>query len=113
MRRLRMLVYGLTVLAGLWAMGATIAKAQVKSQDPRIALVDNCDPNTFPGGLCVTLPRSSDVTFAEFLAQLFSPLIKTVVGHPSWRFEPSYLDLRAGQTLRITNSGGEAHTFTE
>jgi len=108
-----MLAYGLALLVGVWAIGATIAGAQVKSQDPRVALVDNCDHNTFPAGLCVVLPRPGDVTFAEFLALLFSPRIPTVVGHPAWRFEPSYLDIRAGQTLRVTNSGGEGHTFTE
>jgi len=47
------------------------------------------------------------------MALLFSPLSATVVGHPAWRFEPSYLDVRAGQSLRVTNSGGEGHTFTE
>ncbi len=32
-------------------------RGQVKSQDPRIALADNCDPNTFPAGLCAVLSR--------------------------------------------------------
>src|SRR5262245_34315563 len=113
MRRVRMLAYGLTILVGVWAVGATIAPAQVKSQDPRVALVDNCDPISFPPGFCVPVPRSGDTTFSEFLALLFSPLINTVVGHPAWQFSPSYLDMRAGQTLRVTNTGGEDHTFTE
>ena len=113
MRKLRMLAYGLAVLVGVWAIGATIVGAQVKSQDPRVALMDDCDPNTFPAGLCVVLPRPGDATFAEFRALLFSPMVPTVVGHPGWRFEPSHLDIGAGQTLRITNSGGENHTFTE
>src|SRR5215470_6110300 len=116
MRKLRILAYGLTVLVGVSAIGTALARAQVKSQDPRVALVDNCDPNTFPNGLCVVLPRPGDTTFAEFLALLFSPLIdsgRVFVGHPAWRFEPSYLSIRAGQTVRVTNSGGEGHTFTE
>jgi len=116
MRKLQILAYGLTMLVGVWAVGTTLARAQVKSQDPRIALADNCDPNTFPAGLCMALPRSGDTTFAEFLAQLFSPLMdngRVFVGHPAWRFEPSYLSIRPGQTVRVTNSGGEGHTFTE
>src|SRR5262245_50718483 len=116
MRRLRIVAYGLTVLVGVWAIGTALAGAQVKSQDPRIALMDNCDPKTFPNGVCVVLPRPGDTTFAEFLDQLFSPLIdrgRVFVGHPAWRFEPSYVSIRAGQTVRVTNSGGEGHTFTE
>jgi len=112
-----MLAYGLTVLVGLWTIGTAIARAQVKSQDPRVALLDNCDPTSFTAVLgpnaCV---GQGDTTFADFLAVLFSPLIdngKVFVGHPAWRFEPAYLNIRAGHTLRLTNSGGEGHTFTE
>ena len=113
MQKVRILAYGLTVVICVWGIGITVARAQVKSQDPRVALVDNCDPNTFPAGLCMVLPRPGDTTFTEFLGLLFSPLSRTVIGHPAWRFEPGYLDVRAGQTLRVTNSGGEGHTFTE
>jgi plastocyanin len=113
MQKVRILVYGLTAVVCVWGIGSTVARAQVKSQDARVALVDNCDPNTFPAGLCVVLPRPGDTTFTEFLGLLFSPLSKTVIGHPAWRFEPGYLDVRAGQTVRVTNSGGEGHTFTE
>jgi len=113
MRKVRMLTYALTVIVCIWGIGTTIGRAQVKSQDARVALMDNCDANTFPAGLCVVLPRPGDTTFTEFLALLFSPLSKTVIGHPAWRFEPSYLDVRPEQTVRVTNNGGEGHTFTE
>ncbi len=112
-----MLIYGLTALVGLWTIGTAIARAQVKSQDPKVALVDNCDPTTFNAAVGPnTCVGRGGTTFAEFLAVLFSPLIdnsKVFVGHPAWRFEPSYLDIRVGHTLRLTNSGGEGHTFTE
>jgi plastocyanin len=113
MKKVRLLAYLLTVSACVWGVGITVARAQVKSQDPRVALVDNCDPNSFPAGLCIVLPRPGDTTFNEFLGLLFSPLSPTIIGHPAWRFEPSYLDVKAKQTLRVTNSGGEGHTFTE
>src|SRR5690242_15408405 len=113
MGKLRMFVYGFAVLAGVGIIGSTIVRAQVRSQDPRVALMDDCDANTFPAGLCIVLPRPGDATFAEFLALLFSPHVPTVVGHPAWRFEPSHLDIRSGQRLLVTNSGGEGHTFTE
>jgi plastocyanin len=116
MRKLRMFAYGLAVLVGIWAIGTTIARAQVKSQDPRISLADNCDPTTFNAAIGPnTCVGRGDTTFGEFLSLLFSPLIdnsKVFVGHPAWRFEPSYVSIRAGQTVRVTNSGGELHTFT-
>ena len=115
MRKFVILTVGLTVVVGLWAIGTTIARAQVFSKDPRVAILDKCDPATFAAGgvSCAVLPHPADVTLQEFLTLLFSPLINTVVGHPAWRFEPSYLDIRPGQALRVTNNGGEDHTFTE
>jgi plastocyanin len=113
MQKLAVLAVGLAVAFGFWALVSTNATAQVNSDDPRIALADQCDPATFPSGLCVATPHTGEVTFAEFRGLLFSPLIATVVGHPAWRFEPSYLELRSGHTLRVTNNGGENHTFTE
>src|SRR5262245_12818070 len=115
MRKFVMLTVGLAVVAGLWGIGTTIARGQGFSKDSRVAMLDKCDPATFAaaGISCAVLPHPADVTLQEFLALLFSPLIKTVVGHPAWQFEPSFLDIRPGQTLRVTNNGGEAHTFTE
>ena len=51
---------------------------------------------------------------AEFFALLVSPLAPgDVIGHPSWRNEPSYISVRAGRSVRVTNRGGRAHTFTK
>src|SRR5687768_17348849 len=93
-----------------------------QENDPNILLLDNCD-NTDPaynpfGGCPEGGPRPSyrgDVTAAEFFALLFSPLAPggQVIGHPSWRNEPSYLTVRSGQTVRVTNRGGRVHTFTQ
>src|SRR5262245_44523465 len=117
MRKLRLAAYGLAVSVVVWGIGSATLRAQIKSQDPRIALADNCDPITFNAvlgaGACV---GKGDTTFAQFGAVLFSPLIdasRVFVGHPAWRFEPAYLDVHDGQTLRVTNSGGEGHTFTK
>src|SRR5437867_1933158 len=116
MQKLGMLAYGLAVLFGVWAMGATIAGAQVFSNDADIALVDNCDPPTFNAvipGVCAPTPHRLDTTFAEFFALLFSPLTVTTVGHPAWNFSPGYISIRASQAVRVTNAGGEVPTFTE
>jgi plastocyanin len=113
MRKLSMLAIGLALVIVSWTIATNSATAQVDSNDARISLADQCDPATFPSGLCMATPHRADVTFGEFGALLFSPLIATVVGHPAWRFEPSYLDVRSGHQLRVTNNGGENHTFTE
>jgi hypothetical protein len=112
MRKLRMLAAGLVLLVGFWAIGSRVVTAQVFSNDARISLMDNCDPVTL-APFCIQTAHSGDVGIVEFLALLYSPLSKTIIGHPSFRFEPAYLDIREGQALRLTNNGGDVHTFTE
>src|SRR5215813_6723357 len=116
MRRLALLVGGLRVLVGLSAVGTRVTKAQVNSNNADVALVDNCDPATFNAaipGVCAKTPHRLDTTFAEFQALLFSQLAANIIGHPAWQFSPGYISIRAGQTVRAINAGGEDHTFTE
>lgn len=78
-----------------------------------IAVLDDCDPNdpswAATGGCS---RKNGAVTNAEFGAFLASPLSLSVVGHPAWRNEPSYIKIDAGQSVRVTNEGGRGHTFT-
>jgi plastocyanin len=79
-----------------------------------IAIRDDCDPRDpgwAPTGGC--LLRRGDVTFAEFNAEMNSPLAASVVGHQAWRNDPSYIEIQPGKTVRVSNTGGRAHTFTE
>jgi plastocyanin len=55
-----------------------------------------------------TCTRSGGMKFDRFIAQLTK---HGSVG--AWRFAPSELDARVGQTLMAINRGGEVHTFTE
>jgi plastocyanin len=83
-------------------------------ENGRIAIRDDCDPNDpgwAPTGGCL-LPRG-DVSFAEFNAELISPLAASVVGHQAWRNDPSYVETFPGRTIRVRNEGGRTHTFTE
>ncbi len=57
MRTLVMLAVGLALLVGLWAIGNTVATAQVYSNDPKISLMDNCDPTAFLDSFCVASAR--------------------------------------------------------
>ena len=117
MQKLGILASGLAVLVGLWVAWTKVATAQVNSNAPKIAMVDNCDPATFNAaigpGTCAPTPHKLDTTFAEFVGLLFSPLATNVIGHPAWQFAPGLISISAGQTVRVTNAGGEDHTFTE
>ena len=94
------------------------ASAALNSRDAhgshQVAVLDDCDPNdpdwNATGG-CVL--RGGVVTEDEFGVLLTSPRSLSVVGHPAWRMEPSYLRVSAGTSVRISNDGGRAHTFTE
>lgn len=80
---------------------------------PRVAILDDCDaddPAWTPTGGCAL--RGGVVTEAEFGALLLSPLSVSVVGHPAWRNQPSYLRVQPGTTVFVTNEGGRNHTFT-
>lgn len=106
-------------LAGALTAGPVTSAAQQGDgrDDDRgrnILLLDDCDPadvNWNQVGGCHR--RQGDVTLAEFFAALASPLSIAVVGHPSWAIGPSYLKVPPDATLRVTNTGGRDHTFTE
>jgi plastocyanin len=114
MQRLAVGFVLIAVLTSSWNFMSR-ASAQGKSNDNNIAMLDDCDPSDpgwAPTGGC--LLRVGTVSLAEFNALLFSPLSGTIpVGHPAWRNEPSYISTFIGRTVRVTNWGGRAHTFTE
>ena len=117
MPKVAILASGLAVLASLCVIGMKVGTAQVNSNDPNVALVDTCDPATFNAaigpGTCAATAHRHDTPFLEFIGLLFSPLAANVIGHPAWQISPGYFSVRAGQSVRLTNAGGESHTFTE
>ena len=81
----------------------------IASTNVVINMLDNCNPDTFNAiigpGTCV---RNGGLKFDDFIAQL------TRLGFVgSWRFSRPVTNARVGETLVVTNRGGEAHTFTE
>lgn len=117
---MRLAAVVLVLLVLQWAAGTFTAEAQVDGNDNKIAVMDDClpgDPGWNPTGGCTLLPHQGDVTAAEFRALLRSPLTippnAVLVGHPSWRNEPSHLTVREGKAVQITNKGGRGHTFTK
>lgn len=78
-----------------------------------IEVYDDCDPNDpgwAPTGGCTL--TGGKVSLEEFNLLLASPLSLSVVGHPAWRNEPSYLRVGSGETVPVENEGGRFHTFT-
>jgi plastocyanin len=74
-----------------------------------VAVNDACDPATFNAvlgaGACV---GSGTVTFGAFIAEL-TATHKVA----TWNFSPSTLTIEKGDSLVVTNRGGETHTFTQ
>jgi hypothetical protein len=105
------------ILVGAWLGFAAVATAgDVKDvKKGKVVVYDDCDPTDESwdetGGCTLD---GGKVTEAEFSLLLFSPLGDgTVIGHPAWRMEPSYLRLKPDGRLIAENEGGRTHTFTE
>ena len=74
----------------------------VGASDVVINMMDNCDPETFDAairpGACV---RNGGMKFEDFIAQL------TRLGFVgSWHFSRPVANARVGQSLLVTNRGG-------
>lgn len=112
----------LVLAAGLFGTLGFDGAARAQGNDPNVVMLDNCSHTDAAYGSVGGCPEGSalrgyrgDVTVAEFFALLTSPLTAAgqIIGHPSWRNEPSYIKVRAGQTVLVANRGGRVHTFTE
>jgi plastocyanin len=76
---------------------------------PHVALADQCDAATFNAALGAgTCNTNGSTTFAQFNSEL-----NAQHSVAAWRFEPTALTANLGQTIVVTNTGGEVHTFTE
>lgn len=104
-------------LAVLLVLGAAAFAAATPADDGdsrrHIAIRDDCDSRDPAWNLVGGCTKRGDVSFAEFNGELDSPLAAAVIGHQSWRHDPSYLKIRAGTTVRVRNEGGRPHTFTK
>lgn len=106
----------LTALA-VWAVSADTVTVTADDEGKKVAIRDDCDPDDpayDPTGGCEL--KDGDVTFAEFFAEsdlASNPGAASVIGHLAWRNDPSYLKIKEGQTVKVRNKGGRAHTFTK
>lgn len=123
MRNARIPLALLLGVSVLWVSGPIEVAADRDGES--IAIRDNCDPKDpawAPTGGC--LLKKGDVTNAEFGMFLRSPLYDSdanplnnpvgqfLVGHPSWRNDPSHIVVEQGEGIHVKNEGGRLHTFT-
>ena len=102
-RRLLLPTLCLLALAALPAMA-------LAGETTKIFVMDRCEQASFDAavepGTCV---RNGGVTFDTFVKRL-NP---NDGGHNAWTFSRHQVVVTGDQTLTLTNTGGEGHTFTE
>ena len=113
----------LALAVGYFVAGTFTALAD-DGNGPVVRVLDDClpgDPGWNPTGGCTLNATEGDVPFAEFGALLTAPTLPTnvspggvtLIGHPSWRMEPSHITVKQGKEVFAVNDGGRGHTFTE
>ena len=94
--------------AGIAVGLASAVLAASASAAPMVKVRDACDPATFDAvlgeGACVD---GGNVTFDAFIDRLLR-----TGDHPLWRFTPGSATLPAGESIEVSNVGGEFHTFS-
>jgi len=104
---MRRIGFSFTLSVGVLMIVAAVTTA-IGGGVRRVSVEDRCDPATFPPEAeCVYIDKGDVVTFEEFLEALSEG------GHFAWRFKPKKPEVRVGDTVQATNTGGEPHTFTE
>jgi plastocyanin len=76
---------------------------------PSVSMRDQCDSVSFNAALGAgTCKKNGTVTFSQFNTELQAQ--HTV---STWQFNPVVFTAQVGQSIVVTNNGGEVHTFTE
>ena len=105
---------GLTATVGL---GGGPASAHDGGKDHgdviNVAMLDKCDPVSFnaAGIDCHPVRMAKFVVTLAQLGATFDPVNHTA--STAWRFSPKRIEAEVGDTLHVTNLGGEGHSFTE
>lgn len=89
-----------------------------RDEDDKVRMQDDCDPSDLgwnaTGGCSLHKGTVTEAEFAAFSVNTTgSPLVASVIGHPAWRMDPGYVLLPFGEELKVVNTGGRNHTFTE
>lgn len=110
MRRPARLTLVLATTAAAVAASLAAAGPAGASGRQEIQIQDRCDPTSFTAaGVSCAPTKHGTVTFAELLATL----TPEIGGHRAWRFTRTDTHIDSGEALRISDVGGEVHSFTE
>jgi hypothetical protein len=107
--------HGMATVGG--SSGGNTATATFTAAQPACAIDirDDCDPATFneavPGDppTCV---GDGTTTFDSYIDQITANGLVVNGSAEGWEFAPGTLQMKASQSITLTNSGGEFHTFT-
>ena len=95
-----------------WTLGITflivLTVGATADSGRKFEVTDDCAPNA-DWGLNGCLRESGDVTRAEFAAANAN----RYPGHPAWRIVAPYVGAQFQPDIRVENTGGRRHTFTE
>jgi plastocyanin len=92
------------------------------SDEPRTSLppaqfvaLDECDPATFNAVLGPDFCKNVALAAFGYATTLSDLVTGAGSGHPSlnWDFEPDSVTVPRGTVIKVTDQGGEPHTFTE
>ena len=77
--------------------------------------LDECDPTTFNAALGPDFCKNVALAALGYATTLSDLLAGAQSGNPSpnWDFEPDSITVRHGTVIKVTDQGGEPHTFTE
>ncbi len=110
--RINPIKFGLLAVALIF-LGAGHALAQdALPTSAQVVALDECDPATFNAALGPDFCHNVALGASTTLSDLFA---KATAGTPdkNWDFEPDLIDIKKGGTIKISDQGGEPHTFTE
>jgi plastocyanin len=89
------------------ASRASASFSAATTNDRAVSILDACDGPSFTAAH-IDCARQGGVTLDQFISELTA---RGTVG--AWHFAAWNINVFAGQTLDVTNRGGETHTFTE
>ena len=109
MRGVRFVAAGV-LAAALFAVSGPAMAGSGGARD--VQMQDRCDPATFDAAL--NDPHACEPTEHGNIAFGDLPASMIATGrHPKWRFTRTAFDIKPGGTIKLTNVGGEMHTFIQ
>ena len=91
------------------------AQEQAAPRSVQFVALDECDPTTFNAVLGPDFCKNVALATFGYATTLSDMVAAAGSGHPNpnWDFEPDSMTVPQGTVIKVTDQGGEPHTFTE